>query len=1062
MTGLSGEIRQGGFNTMVNRMRAHLLLVMLLAVGSALAQAPTGTIAGVVADPTGTPIAGSRLRVTNRDSGLTRTLTTSADGDYSAAALPPGVYQVRAEADGFGGLERAAIVETGVTTTLNMTLQVNELSEQVTVDTAAPLIQYEHHQVGGLISRKQIEDLPLNGRNFLELAKLEPGVQAPARASSNRTFVPALGQPGGNSGRGTRETVDGGSIMAVGNGGSAMGFSQEVVNEFQIATVSFDLTTGLTNGAAINVTTRSGGNGLHGTGFYFFRGHNLAAYPGLSRNIADPNPFFQRQQFGFALGGPIRRDRFFFFGMYERNSQRGVAATTLLVPEFAHLNRITPSPYFGTQLSMRLDGRLTKTHTAFARYSHDGIRAFGPTTLQPNSYPSSWTSQPAWADQSILGLTSVYGDTLVNDLRFSFFYVSSSQVPVTQNECPDCLGIGAPSISVLQTGLILGGSFNQKTLGRRFHLNDYVTWQRAAHRLRFGVDWEYNRGGTVSASNEPATFTLFSPQRARQAGIPLPSEFRTLDDILELPLQSVTVGVGDPRVPQANGSLVRSWHTLRLFFQDTWRLRRQLTVNYGLGWSIDRNLNYDLSKPTLLAPILGADNLGPTRRQWKNFSPVLGLAWSPGHDGKTVIRAGSGLFYDFLFPPYLDNERALLSPPVSGRQNISGNRLFNCLPGIAGVPVGAPLNFPNTPTRFRGAHLLTCLPAIRSDLEQSLANAERSVQAIQLTKQAAGLSPVDVPSWSALHVNVGVQREIARSFVLSADFAFRHFDHIGLGQLDLNHFNSARGPVIPRCIDEAQRNDPHALCSTGPINVQTNAGRVSYKGLLVRADKRFSRGFQLIGSWAYSSNTGTSTAGGDGRQPPGFNLDDWLSNRGPLANDITHIVNLAGVVQLPTHFRLGFNFSYASAPPLSAFIAGSDFNGDGTTDDLLPGTTVNAFNRGFGRTELESLVGQFNQIYAGRVDAKGAVIPHLVLPERYWFGDNFHSLDLRLTREFQLYDRWRLALIGEVFNVFNAANLSGHSGNLTNIAFGQPSARFTQVFGSGGPRAFQLGARISF
>ncbi len=226
--------------------------------------------------------------------------------------------------------------------------------------------------------------------------------------------------------------------------------------------------------------------------------------------------------------------------------------------------------------------------------------------------------------------------------------------------------------------------------------------------------------------------------------------------------------------------------------------------------------------------------------------------------------------------------------------------------------------------------------------------------------------------------------------------------------------------------------------------------------MLARADNRFSRGFQLLGSWAYSSNTGTNVGSG-------FDLDDWLSNRGPLDRDITHIVNLTGVVQLPRRFQLGLNFSYASAAPLSAFVGGSDFNGDGTTGDLLPGTTVSALNRGLGREELESLVAQFNQTHAGKLDGKGALIPTLTLPEQYWFGDNFHSLDLRLSREFVFKERWRLILIGEVFNSYNAANLSGHSGNLVNsAAFGQPTSRATQVFGSGGPRAFQLGARFSF
>ena len=1045
----------------MGKIRTILLLAAFVAVESVHAQSPTGTIAGNVTDHTGAAVARSRITITSRATGLSRRIITSEEGDYSAPALLPGDYRIIAETAGFTLLERTATVETGTTTTLNLQLHVDAISETVSVETAAPLLRYEHHQVGGLVSRKQIEDLPINGRNYLELVKLEPGVQAPTRASSNRTFVPALGQPLGNSGRGTRVTVDGGSVMAVGNGGSAMGFSQEVVQEFQIATVNFDLTTGLTNGAAINVTTRAGGNDIHGTGFYFFRDHTLDAYPALQRDSANPDPFFQRRQFGFALGGPIRRDRFFFFGAYERNEQRGVVATTFLVSEFAHFNRITPSPYTGNQLSLRLDGRLSDAHNAFIRYSHDGARGVGPITTQPNGYPSTWTRQPGLARQGVVGLTSVFRETLVNDLRFSYLYASSSQVTVTEQECPGCLGVGAPSINVSQGGISLGGSLNQQTVGRRFHLNDYATWQRLGHRFRFGVDWEHHRGGTVTSQHEPATLTLYSPRRV-PTGIPLPSAFRTLDDILQLPLQSVTVGIGDPRVLQENGSLVRSWDTLRLFIQDNWRLSSRINVNYGLGWNIDRNLNYDLAKPALLAPLLGGDNLGPTRKKWNNFSPVLGFVWSPDKAAKTVIRAGAGLFYDFLFQAFLDSERALLGPPGSGRQNISGNRLFNCLPGIDGVPVGSPLDFPNVPTRFTGANLLTCLPTIRADLKQSFVNVDQSIQAIQLSKESSNLNPVDVSSPRSLHLNLGIQRAIMPDFVVGADFVHRRFTHFalvdrtGVSQVDLNHFKSTTlGPVIPKCLDEAQRNDPHALCSTGPIVVHQGLGRATYTGLLVRADKRFSHGFQLLGSWAYSSNTGTNVGNG-------FNIDDWLSNRGPLDRDVTHIVNLASVVEVPWRFQLGFNFSYASTPPFSAFVGGIDFNGDGTTDDLLPGTTVNAFNRSMGRSDLEKLVTHFNETYAGELDEKGSLIPRVTLPKRYSFGDNFQSLDLRLSREFVIRERWRVILMGEVFNLFNAANLSGHSGNLTSPAFGQPTTRFTQVFGSGGPRAFQLGARVSF
>jgi hypothetical protein len=226
----------------------------------------------------------------------------------------------------------------------------------------------------------------------------------------------------------------------------------------------------------------------------------------------------------------------------------------------------------------------------------------------------------------------------------------------------------------------------------------------------------------------------------------------------------------------------------------------------------------------------------------------------------------------------------------------------------------------------------------------------------------------------------------------------------------------------------------------------------------LRADKRLSHDFQVLGSYAYSSNTGTNGSG----PGTGFNLDNWFENRGPVATDISHIVNLAGVAQLPSRFELGLNFSFSSIPPFSAYVGGIDFNGDGTKDDLLPGSTVNAFNRSMGRADLERLVAQFNQTYAGTKDSHGNFIPFLTLPPRYSFGRNFQSLDLRLNRSFVFGEHWRLSLIGEVFNLYNAANLSGYSGDLTSPAFGQPTSRFTQVFGSGGPQAFQLGARISF
>src|SRR5262249_52420486 len=316
---------------------------------------------------------------------------------------------------------------------------------------------------------------------------------------------------------------------------------------------------------------------------------------------------------------------------------------------------------------------------------------------------------------------------------------------------------------------------------------------------------------------------------------------------------------------------------------------------YGLAWNVDRARNYDLTKPALLTPLLGADGLGPTRKQWKNFSPVLGLAWSPWKDGKTVIRAGAGIFYDFFTLQPLETERALLLRPGLGRYTIAGTGILNPLPGIAGVPIGTPLNFRGSPTLFSGADLMSILSSIRADQEWKLVyTGDPSVKSIQILKQGT-LIPANFPNPSSQQFSIGAQRQLARDFVVSGDFVYRHFIHQGMLP-DLNHFNSARGPVIPQCA-AAQRHDPYARCSNGAINVYQEAGRENYKGFLLRADKRFSHGCQLLGSWAFSSNTGTNATGTGAT--PGFNLDNWLQNNGPLTQDLTHIVNLAGVMQLP-------------------------------------------------------------------------------------------------------------------------------------------------------------------
>lgn len=1049
----------------------HGFLLIPVFVGPAIAQSPTGTIAGVVTDSNGSLVAGARVTITNRDNGLTRDVVTSREGNFAAAAIPAGNYIVTVEASRFRKYVGAAIVEAGTTTTLYITLAVGEVSAQVTVPEIAPLINYESNQVGGVVGRKQIESLPLNGRNFLDLAKLEPGVTNALRGTNNRIFLSVLGAGLQNSPRigNTRVTVDGADVGAINALGTALQVSQEVVQEFQLATLNFDLPANLTTNGSVNVVTRSGGNSFHGGLFYFYRDHHLAAYPALQRDPANPHPFFQRQQFGFNLGGPIRQNRAFLFTAYERNDQKGVLSVQPRSSEFAPLGGIFPSPLLGDQFNLRLDGRINEQHKAFVRYTHDGNSLFGPADGRNTRLPSGWSRIENWVDQSLMALTSVLSQSLVNDVRVSYFFGSSSETPADENDCRGCFGVGSPRINVPDAGLLFGLAPTIDLLGRRYELSDNLFWQRATHRLRFGFNWQHSVSRAQNIDLEPAAIQLYSPQQVRLfnatsppgAQIPLPLSFATLTDILRLPLMTFTTAVGPAVVPQRNFNDQRHIDLYRLYVADAWHVNSRLTLNGGLGWSYEPNqLNTDLSKPALLTAILGVEGLRPPSTQRANFAPALGFAWAVTRDSRTVIRGGAGKVFDTIVfnSVNINTERRALLPAGTIRRAIPGSAVFD--------QSGRALNFPNVPTVFTGADLLAILPAIRATLMAQLNpnNRDFSVRNIDVDKAAQNLSDPNYQTPYGLHFSVGMQRELAPNVGLSVDVVLRRFLHTFLPDIDYNRFNRLpQGPVIPRCT-AAQRNDPTAICSAGVISFDNTAGIAQYKGLLVRFEKRFSKGTAFLASYALGSYEGSLGAGGPGLQVSGFNYDDWFENYGPLPTDLRHILNVSGVVELSRHFQLAFNVSAYSRPPFAAFVGGVDFNGDGSTNDLLPGTRVNSFNRGLRESDLARLVAAYNQQLAGRLTPGGQTAPVLTLPANYSFNDNFFTQDLRLSRAFHLRgERVRLVLFGEVFNLFNTANLVGYSGNLVNPAeFGQPAARFSQIFGSGGPRAFQLGVRVSF
>jgi hypothetical protein len=1039
-------------------------MLPLLCVAAVYGQAPTGEIAGTIFDSSGAVLTGAAVTVRSAATDFARAGRTNHSGAFSFASLTPGEYELRAEAPSFRAVVVRVRVETGAVTTADLHLQVGGQQETVTVDALTPLLEPDRHTLDLVVSRREIEQLPLNGRSFLQLAILSPGVTVSTHnlGNFNRAFdVSILG----GSADLTRITVDGAHINDAVDGGTQQNFSQEIVQEFQISSVNFDLSTGIAGAGAINIVTRTGSNTVHGSGFFFFRDHHLSAFPGLQRDPQAPDPFFARAQSGLWVGGPVRKNRLFFFAAYEHNNQRGVYSVLPSDPAFRPLAVIAPSPLYQDLANGRLDYRITDRHTAFLRYSHDNNRSFAPREV--NSLPSAWVSNRNYADSGVLSVTSVLRPTLVNEFRYSMTYWTNDNTTPTGAECPGCVGLGGPHVVVESSGLIFGNQTNapQSRLVRRHIFADNVNIQRGSHRMKTGGEWEYVKGTGTYSLYVPAEIKLFSPAQVRAqapelAGT-LPAGFTTAEEVLRLPLQSFAFGIGDSQQPPAfqRGNADHNTQT-HLYWQDSWKVRAGLTLNYGLAWSFEGNLlNHDLSKPASLEPFFGKAGLGAAKRAWLRFSPMLGFAWGlPG--GNTVVRAGAGIYYDTLTLESRLVERAYLGPRGTGFLPLPGSIIPNPVVGLIGAPAGAPIDY-RTPTAFSGSLLNLLLPLIRTlattQLQINPGNTDLSVRNVDVFKTATDLFMRDFVPTQAQHVSAGVQHRLGPAFAVSADFVYRHVLHEMLRGIDLNHYYASKGPLVPACTS-AEMLTPGAPCTNGPVQATVSGGRSTYKGLLVRGEGRLGSRVQTQISYAWQNQD--DVYGISKLFTPITNLDNWLQNVGPALP--RHVLTVAATAELPARLRLSVISSFTGRMPFQPIVTGTDFYGTGVSQFLLPGSGTNRFNFGFGKSDLQRLVRDYNQDLGGRPGPVASqTFPVIALPARYDFGDSMFSQDLRLTHRIRL-EPFEWQVFGEVFNLFNIANLSGFADNLLDPAFGQPTSRTSNVFGSGGPRAFQVGTRVTF
>ncbi|HUO30931.1 MAG TPA: carboxypeptidase regulatory-like domain-containing protein [Bryobacteraceae bacterium] len=1075
------------------RLCAALFVFAIWSGIAALAQAPVGSLTGVAHDTTGAIMPGINVTVTNKDTGLQRKMTTSAEGIYSAASLPAGNYTVAADATGFRSLELSAIVRAGQVTTVDLTMEVGAEAEVINVQGESNQLAYDSHDISGIITRENIQNLPLNGRSFLQLSMLEPGVNVSPNnvGQYNKQFdVSILGASTANNS--VRITVDGATVQDSITGGTQQNFSQEVVEEFQLSSTNFDLSTGIGAGGSINVVTRSGGNDFHGSAFFFYRDHNMSAYPTLAHEPGEPSsPYFARQQEGYWFGGPILKDKLFFFSSLEHIKQTALFSAFPSDPLFQFLGTNTESPYNANELTERLDWRINAKNNAFLRYSHDGNNSFAPTGI--GDLPSDWSTNTNWADSGVFSLISVITPATANEFRYSYTFWSNNNAPPTLSQCPaPCLGwdyasnSDGPMITILGVNDFAmgeGATTPQSRLLRRHTFADNVTSQKGTHSIKFGGYWEYQKGTGSYAYAQPAAVYLWSPelvqaynQKIAAEGytspteqISVPTSFNSVADVLKLPVAEFTIGVGNPiQPPLFDRDQAAHDNMFHFYGEDAWKITPRFTLNYGLAWSYESNaLNYDLSKPSYLAPVFGAGALGYPQHSPHDFSPMLGFAWQATKDAKTVVRGGSAIYYDTwdIFNRLI--ERVILGPEGTGRIPLPDSSFFSVISGLNGfgnLPAGIqPTSLNVQPTTFTGAEFEKLLPLFVEGAEQELGNPNNTslaVRNVDLFKTGQGLIPQNFKLPYSEHFSIGVQREVRSDLLVSADFVFRQYIHQLIENADLNHYNSAAGPVIPKC-GPGQALEIGVECSTGPIEADISGARSHYKGLLLKATKRFSHRTTGTLAYAYASEMGYNGL---------IDNSNWMASWGPQAGHQTLTGSL--VVALPFGIQLSGISSFQSATPFQPFLTGVDLNGNGVfaaagetlyPGPPLPGGGFNQFGVSEGKQDLVNLVNQFNLSYAGKTDPLGHPIPYITLPSNFAFPRSFNSQDLRVTKIFRLHgERVLLSVFGECFNVFNIANLTFYNDVLNAPNFGEATQRTPNIFGTGGPRAFQLGSRITF
>jgi outer membrane receptor protein involved in Fe transport len=951
--------------------RFLVLAAALLAAGIAPATAGANNfdLSGIVIDANGGVLPGANVTVRNVDTGVTRTAVTDGHGRYSFTALPPtGRWTITVELQGFQSQVREGLqFQANTQPQINFQLSVG-VEQNVTVEAAAPLVRTRESERSVVLDEKQVTDLPTNGRNFLDLLQTSGSVVPTGGGSGNLSI----------NGQGTRMTnfvADGVSMTGReirtlnGEFGGGNGLSLEVIKELQVITNGFKAETGQSGAGSISVVTKSGTNTLSGSVLAFWRPSDFVA----DNLLTGGSTTQQRQQYGATLGGPIIRDRTHFFGNWESTIiDDEVTVTSVLDPG------VFERPQRQHQGFAKVTHRFNDRNLLDARYSlnrntqeNNGVG--GLNTFERRSNTEGRT------DTFVTSLVSTIGANMVNEARFRYTFDTVdfySPLTAPNGEASRNPDFSTAPVTVNRPGVGNTGTnpgLPQNLVEKRAQWVDHFALSAGSHQWKFGIDVLASWRFVTFFNNFAGTYT-FRP------GTPYPYD---ANNPATYPFQ-YTQNFG-------NSGLNFTDSMIGLFVQDDWEVARGVTLNLGVRWDRDS--------------LFQGDN--------NNLAPRLGLVWNLSNEGKTVIRANTGIFYDTLESSLINRESNF--GPV-GQDSLD-------------VRAGDPL-FPAFPNRFT-SFPTGATPVPRATVYVPVFTGEDFP--FSIGDRFTRVAPYFFNS------SVGVQRQLSANWAASVDYtSVRGRDLLVTFDINAPPF-FAIGPGRTRTAAAAdalrplgvpnQTGGPYGIEFTGfrSLYLQFNGGETQYDAVKFSLNKRFSDGYLIQANYTYGR------ARGDVDQfrlnssfVPGLTEID--GDRGyqdaRSDTDTPHLFVLSGLYEAPFGIRLGGILFARSGFPYTG-VAGFDANGDGFSSSSSYGDRPEGLERNSFR-----------------------------LPA-------FVTLDLSVAKTFGLAGTHDVEVRFDIFNVTNRKNVTGVN-NVINLDPANPPATFGAITNVGAQRQAQIALRYSF